>query len=477
MLKNFAKSFLLYGLAAGISRSMMILMVPIYTSVFTPNEYGIVDLLSGFSSLVIIICMLQLESGIARYYYESKPEDLRKLVSSGLWTILFFTITFSVVLYFSSGFVATSIFEQPDIQYLIELIAILVPVSVAFNFLVFLIRYEGKPLIYFAFIITQVLVSIVAITWMIYFNDFGVQGVLYGQVIGMAVPLPFLVYYFRRYVSFQWEFETMKKLMNYSLPLLPSVAINWGNAYLSRFLMLSYLSIYDIGLFSLAVRFATLFGLLEMAFTLTWSPFFWDSFSKQTSFNLYHSVFRLMTIFVFTLVCGTTLFSQELVYIFANPEYKNSAYILGILFLSGSLPVFFQMVGMGPPIVKKTYYSAIISLFGLLTNIGLLYILIADYGIVAMALSALIGNLSTLIVLWIVSERLYPIGYPVAFFIVVFVVAAAVVLFNFLFTSELVSRVLIAAVVLGGGLLYLWLSRRKFIHTFAANFNSKDRNI
>lgn len=469
MLNKFAGSFIVYGLASGLSRSILILLVPLYTAVFTPADFGVVDLISGAVALMVVICMLQLESAIARYYYESDDQQRIVLISTGFWTVALFTIILSTLVLLMSEFVSTNLLHSDQMASLLPLIAVQVLCSVIFNFLVFLIRYEKRPGLYFVIIMTQIAVTVAAIFWFIYYQSLGVKGVIYGQMLGFAVPIPYLIYHFRRYVAFHWSKSVTRQLLSYALPLIPSVAINWGSAYMSRFLMISSLSIAQIGLYSLAVRIASGFSMIEMAFTLTWSPFFWDTFAQKTKVQLYHTIFRLTAIMMFSLVAIGSLVGKEIIALMANVQYAEAGGILGIVFLSYSLPIFLQIVGMGPAITKKTYYNALVSVAGLVLSLLLLYAIINQTGIFGMALASLAGNVVTLAMLWFISAKLYPLGFSFWFFAGLMAMATMVVAATYLYDMPASLRFAGALVVIATSAGFVIANGRKFKTDWSAS--------
>jgi len=447
MLKNFAKSFIIYGFASALSKAFLILLVPLYTNIFSPAEYGIIDLLTGFVALMVIIGMLQMESAIARYYFEVQGEEKKRFISTAFWTIVAFSILFSGVLFFLAEILSFYFLGRNDLEELIIISCPLIILSISFNFLLFLLRYEKKPFLYFVFIVLQVFITIAGILYFIYYNNHGVKGIIYGQMTGIALPLIFLLYYFRHYLMPQWDRVIFIKLLKYAAPLIPSVAIGWANVYLNRYLMLQYLSMTDIGVFSLAVRIASLFSLIEFAFSLSWGPFFWNTFSEKKNYSYYYIVFNFSCLFIFSLVITASFFSEELVLLFSNDKYIAAAPILGIMFLSYSLPIFLQMVSLGAAIVKKTYYIPLIFLAGLLVNAASLFILIKTLNIQGVALAALAGNVFSVAISWIVSEKLFYIGYSKSFFLISFFIAILAVAVCFLNPLNLFLKITLVGII------------------------------
>ncbi len=426
MLKDFAKSFLLYGLASGLSKSFLILLVPIYTQVFSTSEYGILDILTGFVALMVIVGMLQLESGVARYYYEEVGIERKRLISTTFWSITGFSILLALLLSLDASFFSEYLFNRADLESIFTACCFLVPLSICFNFLVFLLRYEQKPLIYFLFIIAQVVITILSILYFIYYLDLGLHAVVYGQLVGMILPLLGLLYYFKDQIYLVWDNAIIVKLLRYSIPLIPSVAINWANVYMGRFIMLKYLSMSELGIYSLAVRIATVFSLLEVAFTLTWGPFFWRTYLEKKNQELYKHIFNVLCIVVFFIVISGGLFSKEIISMLSNEKYSDSSEILGLLLLTYGVMIFVQLVGMGPAIAKKTFYNPLLAGLGLLVNVFLLLALIGPLGVKGVAIAAVTGNVVTVCLFWVVSNRLYPIEYSSTFFFICFIVTLAI---------------------------------------------------
>jgi O-antigen/teichoic acid export membrane protein len=447
MLKDLTKSFFLYGVASGISRFLLVLLVPLYTTVFSPAEYGIVDLLTGFVALMVVIGMLQMESAIARYYYEVEGEKRRVLISTAFKTVICLSLLFGALLFAASGPVARIVFDREGHEDLIAWGSLWITVSIVFNLLVFLLRFEQKVLHYFVFILLQVVITVAAIVYFVYFNSvtYGLAGVAYGQIAGLSIPAIALLFYFRRDIGARWDKETFGGLMKYATPLIPSVAINWANAWFNRFMMLRFFALTDVGIYSLAVRISSAFALIEVAFNLAWGPIFWKAYADQKNHALFRMVFRHLCVLMFCLVMGGSLLSSEIIALFANDSYQQSSHVLGFVLLAYSLTIFVQLVGMGPAVVKKTVYSLVISLAGLTLNLVVLWVLKDSWGIEGVAMASLAGNAVTVAAFWIVSERLFPLKFSWKFFLLWLFIAAGVAWWMAIAPPALTVRLILLA--------------------------------
>lgn len=74
-------------------------LLPLYTSILSTEEYGNVDLISTYTSLLIIILTLQFEQGVFRFLIDSRgdTEKQNKNISTVIFSILAVNIIFVIL--------------------------------------------------------------------------------------------------------------------------------------------------------------------------------------------------------------------------------------------------------------------------------------------------------------------------------------------------------------------------------------------
>ena len=82
MLKGLTKDFILYGIGGALSKASSIILLPFYTFYFSPEEYGVLELLTIIITLSSIMGLLQLESSLSRFFYEYKTEERKQLITT-----------------------------------------------------------------------------------------------------------------------------------------------------------------------------------------------------------------------------------------------------------------------------------------------------------------------------------------------------------------------------------------------------------
>jgi O-antigen/teichoic acid export membrane protein len=68
---------------------MGIFMIPFYTRILTPKDYGFIELLTIFGMVVSVFLNLEIYQAVARFYPEApSADDKKKIVSTSFWFIV-----------------------------------------------------------------------------------------------------------------------------------------------------------------------------------------------------------------------------------------------------------------------------------------------------------------------------------------------------------------------------------------------------
>lgn len=90
----------IYGISSIIGRFLNYLLVPLYTNIFSPSEYGIVTELYAYSSFLLIFFTYGMETAFFRFVQEGAYSQ--KVYSTSLWSMLassfFFFVLFSLLI-------------------------------------------------------------------------------------------------------------------------------------------------------------------------------------------------------------------------------------------------------------------------------------------------------------------------------------------------------------------------------------------
>ena len=198
--------------------------------------------------------------------------------------------------------------------------------------------------------------------------------------------------------------------------MVPAVAGGWLNAYANRFVMVGYLTLADIGLYTVALKIASVFQLVESAFRMAWGPFMWENFKREDHREIYKRIMKIFTIGIFLIIVVFTFFCKEVLTLLTTPDYVHASPLIGMLAFSIGLNIVAQTIGLGAGITQRTEFNALIYLASAGSNIACLFILVPKMGLIAVPVCMLIGATLMVVLSWFNSEMLYYIGFPKVFF-------------------------------------------------------------
>ena len=68
MLKLFFKDSIIYTIPAILSKGISFLLVPLYTRVLSPGDYGSLELFLIFASIINLTIAFEVTQGVARFF-------------------------------------------------------------------------------------------------------------------------------------------------------------------------------------------------------------------------------------------------------------------------------------------------------------------------------------------------------------------------------------------------------------------------
>lgn len=99
--KNLIKNTGILAIGQLSSKLFTFLLLPVYTSLLLPEDYGVVDVLQTVINLVLYVATLQIESAIFRFLIDNRDntEIKKEYISTGLFIVVSMTgITTLIVL-------------------------------------------------------------------------------------------------------------------------------------------------------------------------------------------------------------------------------------------------------------------------------------------------------------------------------------------------------------------------------------------
>lgn len=371
------------------SKLLIFFLVPYYTYVLSTAEYGTADLITTTASLIVPVVTLSITEAVFRFSMDEKA-DYKALFSNGLLIVCIGGVI---------SFVATKTLEDKNIGGVWNLCWILIVAESLYNLAAQFIRGIGKTRLYAigGFIQTLILV-VLNIAFLLKFK-LGILGYILAMVISYACV--FLVYVIAgkiyMYVG-RWNWPLCRKMLRYSLPMIPNGLSWWAMSYADKYVILIFLGAAANGVYLVAQKIPTILTMFTTIFHQAWQISAVEEGSNKGKSDFSMSVYDNLQAVMFICTSFIIAVVKPLYAVWVSNDYFEAWETTPMLLLATVFSCLSQFLTVNYMVDKKTIGSLKVTLVGCAVNVTLNILLIPHFGIIAAATATFVGYLSTYVV-------------------------------------------------------------------------------
>lgn len=436
------KDIFLYGITGGISKLVVFVLLPVLTSYFSADDYGIIEIAVSFTMLTAVISSLALESSLMRFWYDSKSlEEKKKLINSLFFLIFTFGCFLLILLYFFSKPFSSLLFDNSDYYGLITLGGISAVLISLQSLSLMVLRMERKIVKFNMIAIFQTSLYVTFTLILLYNFDFGIYSVMYGMVFSYLFSLTLSLFFVKKYIKITFNSSIALSNLKYSLPLVPAIAITWVNNQSDKYMLLFYLGLDQVGVFGASSKIAALSALVITIFRQAWAPLSMKAINDINSREDFYSKglnIYIGSMFLFGFLLVT--FSKEILNIIVPKEYQIGFVVIPWLIAAKILHGSAVFTNLGLLIEKNTKYNSIAALVGVIVNILIGVLLIPKIGLLGASIGAFVSEFIFTSILAFISFKLINLRFSIGkigFIILLFIVFS--LMSNYIFEEILIK--------------------------------------
>lgn len=412
-IKQLASESIIYGISGTIASSIGIFLIPIYTRIFSPSDYGIIALITTLMGLIGMFVVLGMDNSSARWFYDSDKVQYQKYtISSWFWCQLGVSCIIAIGLFLFASQVSILLLKSKEHALLIRIAALTIPFGTFSKVLGNWLRYQRHAWTTSIFSTTNSLGTIGIIVIFVVVYRWGLIGIYSARFIAAFIAALVAVAILKTWINPVFvSWTRLKGMLVYGLPLVPAAVASWITISSDRFILQMFHDTVEVGLYSIAATLASGVALVTGAFQMAWGPFAFSIYREKESLNVYAKVLSLYALILCFLGTAVSLFAPLLLRILTTPEYYEANSCVPYLVFSYIAIGATYIIGIGSGIVKRSTPVAIGIFIGAAINIVLNFILIPSYGKEGAAMATLVSYLGVLIYRYPVSQRDYQIPY------------------------------------------------------------------
>ena len=407
LLKIFFRDSAIYSIPSFVNKGLSIFLVPLYTRVLSPSDYGALDIIIASSSLIHLTVALEITQGIARYYPEQKNDrDKITYASSAFWfTIVCYTVFLIGALIFSKQ-LSFFVLRSQNMTLVFVLGVVYMWFSGLLNLVRNQFRWEMRSKHYTLSSVILGLTTAFFSFSLAYLLRLGLIGILTGMISGTVVGLLYGIWHLRSSLRFRLSLIAIRSMLAFSVPLIPASIAVFISLYIDRIMINHFLTLNDVGIYGLGFRLAGIVNLLTTGFQTSLTPLIYSNYEKRDTPEKISTIYRFFVCISLLLFIFLSLFSSEILKFASTSEFHAASQV--VAFLAASI-LFSKMYVFAPGISlsKKNHLILLINIAGASLNILLNWVLIPQYGLMGAASATLIGSAFVFLAYMFVGQRLY----------------------------------------------------------------------
>ncbi len=446
-LRRLATTGAAYTAASIFSKLIAVALLPLYTRYLTPADYGAAEVMFAAIVSASIVVRFGLIEAVLRFYYKD-DEDPNRVVSSSFAGLFWLaTIGALLALPFATP-ISEALLDEPAPDLARVAIGGLWVLTM-FEFMLTLFRLEERARAFFVTTIVNVLVTIGLTVVLVVGAGEGARGLLVGSYASGAVFVLGLIVLQRRRLSLFFDRALLRRLLRFGLPTMPAEVSLYLLNFVDRIIIVRSAGLAEAGLYSLAVKFAQGVNVLVRGFQLAWPPLAYSIRDDGEARRAYATVVTLFVAGCAFVVTGMWLFSRWIVRALAAPEFFDSYEAVGLISTAVTLYAVYMVLVVILGRTGRTEFNLPATLAALAANVVLNLLLVPPLGIVGAGLALVASYVVVLALMYVFTQRLFPVPYQWGRLARVVATAAALVA-----TGELLMPTSGAAGLLGRIVLF-----------------------
>lgn len=447
-IKQLTKDTAIYGVSTIVGRFLTFLLVPFYTNIFPPDEYGIVANLYIFIAILNIIYIFGMDAAYLKFASNKSIASDKDKFSTPYLAVMFVSLFLSLFIILIKGSII-SLFEVPaSYSYLIYYTSFILFIDALCVIPFIKLRIERKAKKFATFKIINILTNVFFNLLLVLYFKWGIEAVFVSNLIASLLTLIILLPDIIKKLKPVINISLLSRLIKFGLPYLPAGLGSMLIQGIDRPILTNLTDLTTAGIYNANYKLGIFMMLFVNMFQYAWQPFFLQQAEEKDAKKVFSKVLTYFTFAASIILVFVSLYIDDIVKVnFFGITLIGSAYWSGLVivpiilfgYLFNGLYVVFTA---GIYIEEKSVYIPLVTGIGALVNVVVNLLLIPILGIIGAALATLLSYIVMALGLYIVTQKFYKIEH------------------------ESVKMISIFAIILLTGIVYYWMQSIEALNFF-----------
>lgn len=410
--RGLGRDTVLYGVSHALSKSATLILLPIYTRHLTPEEFGVLDVAFVLAALLNLGMQGELNQALMRYFHRDQARQTELLITIRR-AVVVLGLAVTLLGLAAAPLLARLVSDSPDVVLLLRLVVIMAFGASLFSIAATQLRMERRIGRYTIASLASVVVSATLSIVLVVRLGWGVPGAVLGSLAGTWVAAVLSMFWTRPGGSGGFRMSVLRESLAFSLPLLPAVGAYYLRQFGDRFVILAFLPAASLGIYALGFKIAMIPGMLVEALRRSWGPLAMSVIGDPDQNAIYRHGMRLYALVLGVIGFGVATAAPELVRLFGSEAYAGSEPVIGWIVAATVVTGSGGFISLGAFVAERSSVISLTHGLGAVAALGVMALLVPVLGIEGAAIGAFAGALTTIWIMYVMSQRLLAIPYDV----------------------------------------------------------------
>ena len=403
-----------YGLGQSIPKLISFLLLPVYTRLLSPTDYGFLDNAIAFGGFLMMLMRQGVPGAVARYYYDyDEGPSLRDYVTTVAWFMLGSSLIVGLIALAVCPWLLGSLIPGMPLSF--AFLAVLSGIAYCNSELQSRLVQAREQSAYQARLnVGRASISIALAILFVVVLRTGAAGMLAAEVVSYGLLALVAIYYLRNELRGRFQRSMLRSSLAYGWAMMPADFVGSLTPLVTKGVLTGAASAAATGVLGLAIRVSQPLALIGMAFQTAYNPIYFSVRKEETAAGLERLAATARNVWTGAVGCAVAaaLLGPSLVVLATPPSFHAAAPlvpILAIVFL-GSMA--YNLLGPEIFYRKRTWLLPVIVYGSAAVDITISVLTVERYGAVGVAWASAARSTLSAAIAGIISCRLVKIPYP-----------------------------------------------------------------
>jgi O-antigen/teichoic acid export membrane protein len=398
-----------------LAKGLALLTLPLYTHHLAPQAYGAAESLLTAVILSSILLRVGIGEAFIRFYFDDDDPERRARIARTATAAVAWTTTVAAVAAVAAAGPLSRLLLSFEDPLLLDCAVLGLWAFTNLEMAYAQLRVDERARVYVLASAANVTMTVAFTIALVVFAGEGARGLLLGNFAASTVVVLALWWVLRARFSLRVRRTDLRAMLRFGLPTVPADASVYALQVADRFYLYRSYSHGAAGVYSVAIKLATVVFVAVRGFQYAWPPLAYSIESDEEAGRLYSLVTTYYALATGVVVCAVALLGRWMVRLLAAHQYFNAYRALPWLALGWALYGLYLVLVAIAGRARVTSRNLPAALAGLLVNVALLVLLVPGSGAglgIAGAGIALCGAYATmLVVMYALTRTLFRVGF------------------------------------------------------------------